>query len=219
MKRSMILLSFLVLLFNACSFRDEALFFVFLNPNPEKAKLSEEESRPIMEGHLANIHRLAQEGIIKVAGPFENGGGIFIMQAGSVKDAFNILNSDPGIQAGVWTLDIHPFKTVYGELCAAPDTSEIHAMHLARVALKDDVDASFKSVFTSREHLGYLEENKYENLLYAGYFTDEPTGIIVLNTDNTVVAERFFITNPISIQKKVNHGVKKWWSTPNTFCR
>ena len=38
------------------------------------------EVKKIMEGHLANINRLAKEGKLTAAGPLDEGGGIFIFR-------------------------------------------------------------------------------------------------------------------------------------------
>ncbi len=52
--------------------------FVFLNKKADAVQLPKEEGEKLMAGHMANIERLAKEGKLIVAGPFEGGGGIFI---------------------------------------------------------------------------------------------------------------------------------------------
>jgi uncharacterized protein YciI len=46
------------------------LIFVFLNSRTDKAELPEAEVKKIMDGHMANINRLAKEGKLLSAGPF-----------------------------------------------------------------------------------------------------------------------------------------------------
>ena len=52
--------------------------FVFLNKKADAVQLPKEEGDKLMAGHMANIERLAKEGKLIAAGPFEGGGGIFI---------------------------------------------------------------------------------------------------------------------------------------------
>ena len=69
--------------------------FVFLNSRKDKPELPKEELDKLMDGHMKNIERLAKEGKLIVAGPFEGGGGIFIMNTSSVKEASEWLSTDP----------------------------------------------------------------------------------------------------------------------------
>ena len=65
----------------------DPLLFVFLNKRTDLPALPKEESDKLMEGHMANIERLAKEGKLVVAGPFEGGGGIFVLKTNSVEEA------------------------------------------------------------------------------------------------------------------------------------
>ncbi|HRG07858.1 MAG TPA: hypothetical protein PLJ08_04720, partial [Cyclobacteriaceae bacterium] len=71
MKQLIFLLFFVPLLSSA---QTPELIFVFLNKRTDKAELPEAEVKKIMEGHLANIERLAKEGKLISAGPFDGGG-------------------------------------------------------------------------------------------------------------------------------------------------
>lgn len=68
----------------------------------------------IQAGHLANINRLYQDGKIKVAGPFGDGGnwlGIFIFDCASKKEVEDLLKTDPAIAAGRLDYEIHSWYT------------------------------------------------------------------------------------------------------------
>ena len=72
----------------------------------DKAKMSE-----LMKGHLANIHKLADEGKITVAGPFleenkENYKGMFIFNTKSKEEAEAWVKTDPAVKAGVFNYEI-----------------------------------------------------------------------------------------------------------------
>ena len=60
---------------------NDNLFFVFLNTNPNKAKLSTEQVESLQAAHLKNIEKLADEGKLFAAGPFDTGGGFFVIHA------------------------------------------------------------------------------------------------------------------------------------------
>jgi uncharacterized protein YciI len=68
----------------------------------------------IQEDHLANIHKLYEEGKLKVAGPFGDDGnwlGIFIFDCASKENAEKLLQTDPAIISGRLTYDIRPWYT------------------------------------------------------------------------------------------------------------
>ncbi|NCT95025.1 MAG: hypothetical protein GXC72_11415 [Chitinophagaceae bacterium] len=68
----------------------------------------------IQKGHLANIGRLYNEGKIKVAGPFGDGGdwqGIFIFDSPEKTEVEQLLQSDPAIKAGRLAYTIKPWYT------------------------------------------------------------------------------------------------------------
>ena len=72
---------------------------------PEKT----EETAKIQEAHLANIGRLAKEGKLILAGPFEGGGdlrGLFLFDVTTVEEARALADTDPAVQAGRLRVDL-----------------------------------------------------------------------------------------------------------------
>ncbi len=67
MKR--LLLIFAVLIAFAANAQDKYIF-VFLNKRTDLPALPKEESDKLMEGHMANINKMAKEGKLVAAGPF-----------------------------------------------------------------------------------------------------------------------------------------------------
>lgn len=90
---------------------------VFLRTGPKAREKSAEERKTLQAGHMANIHRLADEGALLVAGPFGEPmpdptlRGIFVFDRKSVADAQRLTETDPSVQNGVLALDAHPFAS------------------------------------------------------------------------------------------------------------
>jgi uncharacterized protein YciI len=118
------LLLFLVLL-TQISIAQDSHIFMFLNARKDKAELPKEEVDKIMSGHMANIEKMAKEGNLIAAGPFEGGGGIFIFKASSNEQVMEWLKGDPGVQANRWRLEMYPYKSRTGSVCAVKEPYEM----------------------------------------------------------------------------------------------
>lgn len=75
----------------------------------DKVKMGE-----LMNGHMGNIRKLADEGKIIVAGPFleknkETYNGMFIFNTKSKEEAEQWVKTDPAVQAGVFSYEIFPW--------------------------------------------------------------------------------------------------------------
>lgn len=116
MKQTVFFSFFLILvLFQSCN-REPQLYFTYLHSNPDRDEISNDSVMKLQEAHIKNITRLANEGIILAAGPFNNGGGIFIISASSMHELNEILITDPAIKAGRFRLENHPLQISQGEL-------------------------------------------------------------------------------------------------------
>lgn len=90
---------------------------VFLTTGPRQEPLTKEESAKVFAGHFANMGRLAGEGHLLVAGPFGDEKsdatlrGLFVLDTGKREDAIKLAETDPGFQAGVFSLSYHDLRT------------------------------------------------------------------------------------------------------------
>lgn len=78
-------------------------FLALLHKGPTWAPGESPEVLALQEGHMANIRRLADEGKLVLAGPFEDAGdlrGLFVLDAASLEEARALCDSDPAIAAG-----------------------------------------------------------------------------------------------------------------------
>ena len=94
-------------------------YFGLLTRGPKAATIPPEELPALQAGHMANIQRLAKEGKLLVAGPFMDGGdwrGLFIFKCATLEEAKALAASDPAVQAGRLTVEIHPWLTQKGNI-------------------------------------------------------------------------------------------------------
>lgn len=102
----------------------------FLKAGPDRSQDSAEASR-IQRAHLDNINRMAEKGMLVLAGPFLDNGelrGIYLFNTASVEEAEKLTSTDPAVQAGRLVMELHPW---YGS-AALPELTGIHE----RISLK-----------------------------------------------------------------------------------
>jgi uncharacterized protein YciI len=96
----------------------------FLKAGPQRDQDSIQAAK-IQAAHLANISRLAAEGLLVVAGPFMDNDsirGIYIFNVQSLEEAEKLIQTDPAIQAGRLKMELRPW---YGS-AALMKVNEIH---------------------------------------------------------------------------------------------
>lgn len=83
------------------------------------------ERQAMFQGHFANINRLADEGKLALAGPFdgaEGWRGLFILAVSDLHAARALVATDPVIASGEMVAEYHPW---YGS-AALMQVSEVH---------------------------------------------------------------------------------------------
>ena len=83
----------------------------FLKAGPKRDQDSVTAAQ-IQKAHMANINRLAEEGKLIVAGPFEDNGelrGIFVFNVATLEEAKTLTETDPAVQAGRLIMELHPW--------------------------------------------------------------------------------------------------------------
>jgi uncharacterized protein len=80
----------------------------------------------LFKGHMSNIGRLADEGKLSLAGPFEknalNYRGLFIFNVSTIEEAKALVETDPTVKAGIFDVEYLPW---YGS-AAVQEITGIH---------------------------------------------------------------------------------------------
>lgn len=103
--------------------RKYVMAFLKRGPNRDRSK---EEADALQAAHMENIGRLAEEGLLSLAGPFFGDGelrGIYIFNVDSIEEAERLTNTDPAIKAGSLKMELMEW---YGS-AALMKVNEIHS--------------------------------------------------------------------------------------------
>lgn len=86
--------------------------FVMLSKGENRSH-DTETAKKLQEGHMANIQKMADDGLLVLAGPFADtlGGGIFVLKTATIEETERILQNDPAIKAGRLKYTIRPWYT------------------------------------------------------------------------------------------------------------
>ena len=209
----------LILLFVLCSnlllAQSNQYTFVFLHKK-ENPELPKDQVDKIMEGHMANIGRLAKEGKLLVAGPFEGGGGLFILNTTSKEEAKNWLITDPGIKANRWTIEMLPFTPRIGSACAVGEKYEMIMYSFIRFTATISKFTASTYPQIMQRHDEYLKQlNLTGNVIAEGIFGDHDGGILIMK--GTVTSE-LFENDPGVQESLLELSIKDLWVAKGSFC-
>lgn len=203
---------------NIFSQNNRDLFFVFLNTNPDKEKISETAAEELQAAHLNNISKLNNEGKIIAAGPFNGGGGIFILRAKDLDEANNILSTDPAIAANRFNIEVFPFNIYNGDFCGSEKPYEMVEYQFIRISINDeDPETTVKAMHETRLFMANLM-NDTEELIVHGRFDTENEGIMILNVPDTEAADKIMKTNSFVARGIITYDVRTLWIAEGTFC-
>lgn len=196
--------------------QDYPYVFVFLNSRTDKAELPKGELDELMKGHLANIERLAKEGKLLVAGPFEGGGGIFIFKSQSVDQVKEWLSTDPGVRAERWLIEILPYKPQVGNVCTAKEPYEMVTYQFIRfesVITKFSVHHASESFEKHNQFVKDLAETG--NVVTAGVFANQDGAILLMKGE---IEPSLVEANPAVKDGLLRPSFKKLWVAKGSFC-
>lgn len=201
----------LVWMCTTASAQNKSYTFVFLNNKPDKEVLSKEKSDSIMTGHLNNIGQLAKEGKLLAAGPFEGGGGIFILNTTSIKEANEWLETDPGVKAKRWNIELLPYSVTAGGVCPVGENYEMVFYQFVRFSAVEKINPDFL-----RLHNQFIEQIRKNGIVIGGgTFDEKGNGILVLkaDTEKEVIEDSYAVRNG-----SIKFEMKKLYIAKGSFC-
>lgn len=209
-----ILYCFLFLI--AASTQAQKFTFVFLNKKSDAEVITPEQSKKIMEGHMANINRLAAEGKLISAGPFEGGGGLFILNTTSIDEAKAWLETDPGVKAKRWDIEMFPYTPRIGSACAVKEPYEMVNYTFVRFDAIVSKPTAATAPSIMKKHDEYLKQLAASgNVITEGVFANGDAGILVMKGE---VQKELFENDPGVQEDLIQFQIKKLFIAKGAFC-
>jgi len=163
--------------------QSDELFFVFLNPNPDKEVISEKAAQDLQDAHMKNIEKLTDEGKLIIAGPFEGGGGIFVLKAKDQFQAWDYVNTDPAVKAKRHNVEVLPFTAWNGNVCKAKEPYEMLSYQFVRLISNLNFKGDERRMsYDNRVFMADMFNDNPGKVLVYGFFSEYNDGMAVFNT-------------------------------------
>lgn len=189
--------------------------FVFLNTNPNKPVLPKEQVDSIMAGHMANISRLAAEGKLIAAGPFYDGGGIFVLSTASKDSGWAWLKTDPGVQANRWVIEMMPYVPRIGSVCSVGKDFTMTSYTFVRYS-PSQASKKTSAFDASGTHLEYIRTAvPMDSVVAEGVFSDGSGSILVLRGEWD---QAVFLKEPAVESKTIDAVMRRIYIAMGAFC-
>jgi uncharacterized protein YciI len=189
---------------------------VFLNKRADAEKLSDEAGQKLMDGHMANMKRLAKEGKLLAAGPFDGGGGIFIFNTTSQDEAETWLSTDPGVQASRWTLEILPYTPRTGSVCPVAEPFEMVSYTFIRFTAIIQKYTASNYPMIIRQHEAFLKKVvDPSDIVTEATFGPNEGGILIVKSE---LPSDAFSIDPGVQQGLLDVQMKKLYIARSSFC-
>ncbi len=191
--------------------RDSSYYFVFLNTNPDRPTISEDSAAVLQSLHMANIGMLYNEGKLDLAGPFNGGGGVFVLKAPDSTSAWGYLQGDAAVMAGRFNIELLPFEVSSGALCKIPADNPMVQYGFMRFKAKVvGVEADNPDQRTALMESG--------ELLFAGWFGNTDAGIMVVRTTADSLLQSIASAHPGVSNGHLSAEIRQLWVGLGIFC-
>jgi uncharacterized protein YciI len=212
-----LLLSLFIVGFSSVHAQNNLYTFVFLNKKEDKAELPKEEVDKLMKGHMDNMGRLATEGKLIAAGPFDGGGGIFIFKTTSIDSANAWLKTDPGVQAKRWNVEVLPYTARTGAPCVAQQPYQMVNYHFVRFVAQvtKSTTGNYPDILNRHDEYIQAKFRSTGNIIAEGVFGSQDGGILILKGD---LQPEVFDADPGVQEMLLQVAVKKLFIAKGSFC-
>lgn len=206
---------FLALCLGLGSANAQPFTFVFLNTNPGKPELPKEQVDSLMAGHMANIGRLAKEGKLLIAGPFYDGGGIFVLATASKDTAWEWLRTDPAVRANRWNIELLPYQPRRGGVCAVGETYTMTTYQFVRYTPVEGISGE-QSRTAWENHGRHLRTfAPADSVVAEGMLGEAESAIFIYRGE---AKEEFINADPAVQDKRLQATMRKIFIARGSFC-
>ncbi len=190
---------------------DSSYYFVFLNTNPDRPTISEDSAAVLQSLHMANIGKLYNEGKLDLAGPFNGGGGIFVLKAPDSTSAWGYLQGDAAVMAGRFNIELLPFEVSAGALCKIPADNQMVQYGFMRFKAKvGGVEAD-----NPDQRMALMDSGE---LLFSGWFGSSDAGIMVVRTTADSLLQSIASAHPGVSNGHLSAEIRQLWVGQGIFC-
>lgn len=209
-------------------------YVVFLRPDPARKPLAKEEGERIQKAHMVNILKMADDGYLAAAGPFENDpppiSGVFVMKAKSIDEARRIAGEDPTVREHRNAIDVHAWRAPAGigdeyfrlhkEHPETPENMGVHPIVLLTRGLAWDATAAKDRVVLLAEHQHYVDELRHAGKLSAAGPVEGDSsmiGIVVFHRIPVEQARHLIDDDPAVKAGVLSVEAHRWWSADHVL--
>jgi uncharacterized protein YciI len=208
-------------------------YIVFLRPDPARTPLSKADGERIMTAHMANIHKMADDGILVSAGPFDDTPttieGIFVFKTDSLARAQAVAAQDPTVLEHRNTVDVHAWDgppgmgVEYFRLHKLdPKTADHYQMYPFAMFLRGD---AWEAKAGTRDalliaHERYIDHLREQGKLGAAGRIEGPDSLLDLVIFKPLAleeAQRLLQDDPAIEARVVRAEFHHWWSSDHVL--
>ncbi|MDT8392303.1 MAG: YciI family protein [Bacteroidales bacterium] len=214
-KTALLSIALLTIIFTGSLQAQERLYLVHLNSNPDRQQLPDEKVSALQEGHLENIRQLYDAGHLLLAGPFDDGGGIFVLKAENTEAVNDLLSTDPAIKANRLNIEVMPMIIDKGMICQQDKPYEMTALHFIRFTHTGRQPSEDMHKRISKTE-AYRDKNA---LIFACSLSNEsgPAAFVeILGTEHD--ADKYAAGHPMVSSGAFEYTVRPWWGNNKSFC-
>jgi uncharacterized protein YciI len=212
---SLVLLLCIVVL-SAGMVNAQSFYMVELISKADKPALSQELVNQIQKDHMAHIKQLNNQGVLLAAGPFEGGGGLFILETNSTDEAEQAIASDPAVKASRFDYAITPYTPAKGYICQVHENAEMISMVFVRITPAAGRKDDFQIQKSHREFMAKNTEST--QVVYEGWDTSLADGFLVYKGKEVSEIESMFSRHPMIASGALSVTVKGLWIADGAFC-
>jgi uncharacterized protein YciI len=202
----------------------ELRYIVFLRPDPNRVPMSLEGRQHIMDLHMANIRKMADDGVLAASGPMDDTprtiSGIFVLNAPSLGEARRIAALDPTVAQGRNTADVHPWWGPAGIGAGYfkwkrenPQAKDGMATHALCLVMRGRPEAG--SAPPDAQHAAYVESLRRAGALAAaGPVEGDPDllGVVIFKTSSLEEARKAMAQDPAVLAGRITIDYHAWWT-------